>query len=245
MLRWPKDARVDADQARRQVGAVHPVAHLEGDLDLPVGHAQVAAQPAQHRQLGADRLDAVLLQEGALEAVEVARVVGQRGRLDVEVDHAHGRVLPPVAGERQGLGLGDGVTTRPVPLFLLRRHGDHDIALDDGKAGEGEALGHLLRAEVHARAALDAVALDPDLAAAAAALAAAGRVDLDAGFGGDVEQRRAAPGLDGEAARQKGDARGRRRRGVRRAAGLVPRLPRAGRARLAHPFVLRDPARRS
>ena len=113
-----EDAGVDADEARRQVRAVHPVAHLEGDLDLPVGHAQVAAQAAQHRQLGADLLDAVLLGQRALQAVEVARVVGERRRLDVEVEHAHRRVLPPVAGDRQRLGLGDGVAARPLPSLL-------------------------------------------------------------------------------------------------------------------------------
>ena len=119
-------ARVDAQDARRQVGAVDPVAHLEGDVHLPVGHAKVAGEAAQQGQFGAHVLDAVLLGQGAPQAVEVARVVGERGRLDGDVDGAHGRVSTPVAAHRQGLGLGDGVAVRSHLLGAPRRHRDLD-----------------------------------------------------------------------------------------------------------------------
>ncbi len=154
----PEDARIDAQETRRQVRAVDPVAHLEGDVHLPVGHAQVAAQAAQQGQLGAHVPDAVLLGQGAPQAVEVARVVGERGRLDRDVDGAHGGVLAPVAAHRQGFGLGHGVAVGSHLLVRAGRQSDLDLAGDERLAGEGRAGRDLGRRQAAVVAAHEALA---------------------------------------------------------------------------------------
>ncbi len=133
--------RVDAQQARRQVAAVHPVAHLERHGDLPVGVAQRRAHVRELGQLGAELLDAVLLLEGAAQAVEVRRLVVERRRLDVQLEQPHRRVLQVVAGDGQRLGLGDGVAVRPRLLLAPLRHLHLDGALSHvGLAGDGPSL---------------------------------------------------------------------------------------------------------
>jgi hypothetical protein len=181
-------AGVDADQARRQVGAVDPVAHFQGDVDLPGGSAQVVTKAAQYRQLGTDLLDAVLLGERAPQPVEVVGVVEQRRRLYVHFEGAHGRVLPPIAGQRQRLRLGDGVAARLLASLARGRHGDGHVAVDQRLASQDEAGVGFGRREVGVRAQHDG-AFSPHLAAPAAALTAARRLDLHAGVGGGVQDR--------------------------------------------------------
>ena len=176
MLRVLEGAGVDADEPRRQVGAVHPVAHLERDADVPVGHAQDPAEAAQHGQLGADLVDAVLLRERPPQPVEVAGLVVQRRRLDVELEGAHGRVPPPVAGDGRRLGLGDGVPVRPQRLRRAARAPRPGPAPPDERlAGHGPAVEHLGRLEPGVAAPPTSPPTHAHAAAAAAALAAARR----------------------------------------------------------------------
>ena len=211
-------ARVDAQDTWWQVRAVDPVAHLEGDVDPPVGHPQVASEAAQQGQFGAHVPDAVLLGQGAAQPVEVTRVVGERGRLDGDVEGAHRRILTPVAAHRQPFGLGDGVAVRSHLLGALRRHGDRDGLAHERPAGEGGAGRDLGWRQAAVIDALDARAGDAHPAAPAAPLPAAGRGDLDSGDRRRVEQRRAGRHLGRPAAGQEGDDD----RGGRAAAGRGP-----------------------
>ncbi len=192
----PERARIDADETRRQVPAVHPVAHLEGHADLPVGHAQVAPQTAQHGQLGAHLLHVVLLAERSAQAVEVARVVGQRGRVDVYVEGAHRRVLPPVTAQRQRLGLGDGMAVRPHRLTPPRGYLDLDRPHDERLAGDRPAGQDLGGFQAGVAAAFHLTRSHAYPAAAAAALPGAGRRQVELAQDGGVEQAGARRHLD-------------------------------------------------
>ncbi len=214
--RHRKDRRVDTDEARRQVGAVHPVAHLEGDADPPVGRPQVLAQAAQHRQLRPDLVDAVLLEERSPQAVEVARVVGERGRLDVEDEGADCGVLAPVAGERQRLRLGDGVAVRPHRRLAPLGHLDLDGASDEGLAGDRPAVEDLRGDQAGVAATLNLTRRDAHAATAAAALSPARGGDVELAEDGRVQEAGASRHVDGL-------ARGRESDRAQRSAALAGR----------------------
>ena len=141
-------------------------------------------------------VDAVLLGERPPQAVEVAGVVGQRGRFDVELEGAHRRVLSPVAGERQRLGLGDGVAVRPHRLAAALGHLDLRRAPHVGLAGHGPAVDDLGRGQTGVAAPLDLAGDDAHPAAAAAALPGAGRRHVELAQDGGVEQAGARRDLD-------------------------------------------------
>ena len=203
--------RVDAQQARRQVAAVHPVAHLERHGDLPVGVAQRRAQVRELGQLGAELLDAVLLLQSAAQPVEVRRLVVERRRLDVQLEQPHRRVLPVVAGDGQRLGLGDGVSVRPSLLLAPLRHLDLDGALAGvGLAGDGPPLEDVGARERGAAAPLHLAAHDAHLAAAAASLPRARGRDVQLAEDRRVEQARASGHLYRLAGRRERDVRHRR-----------------------------------
>ena len=205
--------RVHAQQARREVRAVHPVAHLERHGDLPVGVAQGRAEPLELWELGPDLRDVVLLLQRTAQAVEVAGLVLQRRRLDLELEEPDGRVLPVVADDRQRLRLGDGVAVRPHLLLLPLGHVDLDGAgAGVGLAGDRPALEDLVRGHAGVAAPLDLTARDAHAAAAATSLPRARGRDVQLAEDRRVEQAGALRHLDGLPGRREGDLRHRRPR---------------------------------
>ena len=215
--------RVHAQQARRKVGPVHPVAHLERHGDLPVGVAQGRAEPLELRELGAELVDAVLLRQGAAQTVEVARLVVQRRRLDVELEEPDRRVLQVVAGDRQRLRLGDGVPVRADLLLAPLRHLDLDGAgAGVGLAGDRPALEDLFGGHAGVAAPLDLAARDAHAAAAAASLPRARGRDVQLAEDRRVEQAGAVRHLYRLPGRREGDVRHRRPRPCGGSVGHAP-----------------------
>ena len=192
---------------------VHPVAHLERHGDLPVGVAQGRAEPLELRQLGADLLDAVLLRQSPAQAVEVAGLVLERRRLDLELEELDGRVLQVVADDRQRLRLGDGVPVRPDLLLAPLGHLDLDGAgAGVGLAGHRPALEDLGGGHAGVAAPLDLTARDAHAAAAAASLPRARGRDVQLAEDRRVEQAGALRHLDRLPGRRERDRRHRRPR---------------------------------
>ncbi len=89
--------------------------------------------------------------------------------------------------------------------LFLRRHGDRQVAHDQRLAGQRVAGGDIGRGQPHGRAAphVAVAVFDDHRAAAAAALAAAGDIDLDPASLRGFQNRPALSGLDCAAGRGK------------------------------------------
>ncbi len=215
--------RVHAQQARRKVRAVDPVAHLERHGDLPVGVAQGRTEPLELRELGAELVYAVLLAQRPPQPVEVARLILQRRWLDLEPKQLDRRVLQVVAGDGQRLRLGDRVPVRPDLLLVPLGHIDLDGAgAGVGLASHRPAVDDLGGGHAGVAASLDLAARDAHAAAAATSLPRARGRDVQLAHDRRVEKAGAVGHLDRLPGRREGD---RRHRGPRLGDGSVAHAP--------------------
>ena len=136
--------------------------------DLPVARAHELRQRAHDVDADA-QLEVV---HGREDALEVARLILQRGLRELEVALLHARAQDHLAPDADGRRLGPR---------LQRRHVDHEVARGLRAAGQPPAVAQLVgreRARVD-RADRQLALDDPHLALLARAVAAAGGVDRD------------------------------------------------------------------
>ena len=137
----------------------------------------------QHGQSGGD-LWYTFGRKGARDTRPVVGLIGQVGWFEPKEIALQRLVSPNVVIKRQLNAPGRFLGDQPAFDRLLFRDLNPGVALDDGLAGQGVAGGQILLGQAQGGSAPDSAArlVDPDSAAAAAALAAAGLVQSEAGL---------------------------------------------------------------